>query len=88
MTLAMAKTTRATMAQRVKRRMSCSSRIRRVFCRWAASRKRIAAQTTILKRRRLSRWMMIGTETAAAPAANVVVHREKNAKIMSVVSSQ
>ena len=49
-------------------RSHCSIRIRRWFFRIAASRNRIAAQRISRNLRRLSRWMMIGTDAAARPA--------------------
>ena len=59
--------------------MSCSRRMRRVFCFWAARRKRMAAQVTTLKRRRLSRWMMIGHRHRAGADGQRRSHRPKKA---------
>src|SRR5262245_9769317 len=85
-TEAMARTIRSTTRQRRARRISCSRRIRRAFLRWAQSRKRMAAHSTTRKRRRLSRWMMMGMETAppaTAAAVSGVSKRTANRGMMN-----
>ena len=54
--------------KRVTSRSHCSNRSRRRFFRIARSRNSIAAQETVLKRRRLRMWMMIGSAASSSPA--------------------
>ena len=66
---ASASASKARSRQRSARRIMSSIRIRRWFCSMAFWRNRIAAHVTLRNFRRFSRWMMIGTETAARPAS-------------------
>src|SRR5947207_3321747 len=56
-------------AQRRRRRISCSSLRRRVFFRSTASRRCIAPQGTMRNRLLWNRWMTMGIDTAAIPAS-------------------
>src|SRR5262249_41220017 len=75
--LTRATTSRNRRQTRRARSRSCSRRMRRVFCFWAASRKRMAAQVTTRKRLRLSRWMMMGMETAPTATARALQGEKK-----------
>ena len=75
--LAIAVTTRRTSKVRTARRSHCSIRIRREFLRIAASRNRIAAQRISRSLRRLSRWMMIGTDGRPEPPEQRVLAKPR-----------
>src|SRR5678815_5759377 len=71
---------RNTTRHRVASNTHCSNRRRRRFFFIARSRKSIAAHVTVLNRRRLRMWMMIGIETAASPA-------QKKAQVTKPIAS-
>ena len=60
---------RKTSRHRVASSSLCSNFSRRRFFRIARSRNSIAAHVTVLNRRRLRMWMMIGIDTSSSPAA-------------------
>src|SRR5262249_717482 len=63
------------------------SRSLRVFFFWAASRKRMAAHWTTLKRRRLSRWMMTGIDSTPPVTAAADHHVSKRKARGSMAAS-